>query len=122
MRLLADENIPRALIRLLRERGHDVVAAREGLRGESDGVLLGRAESEARVIITQDKDFGELAVRQNLPATCGVILFRLGGVSRDKSVARMLLVVESRTDWEGNLAIVTTTRIRIRPLTASDKR
>jgi predicted nuclease of predicted toxin-antitoxin system len=122
MRLLTDENIPRALIRLLRERGHNVADAREGLRGERDSVLLSLAESEARVIITQDKDFGELAVRQHLPATCGVILFRLGGASRDESVARMLSVVESRTDWEGNLAVVTASRVRIRSLTSRDQR
>ncbi len=116
MRILADENIPRTLVRLLREGGHDVLAVREDLRGESDRIILLRADAEKRLVVTQDKDFGELAVSRGLPVECGVILFRLGDLGRDETVARMLRVLESRTDWEGSLAVVTANRIRIRRL------
>ena len=64
----------------------------------------------------QDKDFGELAFRDRLPAQCGVILFRLSGDDPDAEIRRIIDVVESRTDWAGNFAAATDDVIRIRPL------
>lgn len=77
MRFLANENIPGPVVRQLRELGHDVVWAKEDLRGEPDHVLLSRAQNEQRVTVTCDTDFGELAFRSELPATCGVVLLRI---------------------------------------------
>jgi predicted nuclease of predicted toxin-antitoxin system len=118
MRILADENMPRSLVGLLRERGHDVLSVREDLQGQSDRAVLLRANAEERLIVTQDKDFGELAFSHGMSAKCGVVLFRLGDLDRDETVARMLRVIESRSDWEGSLAVVTVNRIRIRRLSS----
>src|SRR5690242_4444196 len=49
-----------------------------GLRAK-DRDVLARAHSEARLVVTFDKDFGELAVRHRLPAASGVVPFRLHG-------------------------------------------
>jgi len=57
MRLLADENFPKPIVDALRAEGHDVLWARTDLAGASDFALLDRAESEARIILTLDKDF-----------------------------------------------------------------
>ena len=116
MRFLADENVPRSVISALRERGHDVLAVREVLQGADDQTLLRRAQGDARIVLTFDKDFGELAFRARLPATCGVILFRLAGASLDEDLARTLAAVESRGDWTGFFAVVTDTLIRLRAL------
>ena len=51
-----------------------------------------------------------------LPAECGIVLFRLSGVSPATDNARALVALESRTDWPGHFAVVIDTRIRIRPL------
>ena len=67
-------------------------------------------------MLTQDKDFGELAFRFGLPAECGVILLRLSGPNPDADNQRALLAVESRTDWAGHFSVVTDVRIRMRPL------
>jgi predicted nuclease of predicted toxin-antitoxin system len=54
MRVLANENIPGPVVRTLRELGHDVLWAKENLRGEADHVVLSRAQTEQRVTVTCD--------------------------------------------------------------------
>jgi predicted nuclease of predicted toxin-antitoxin system len=73
MRLIANKNVSGTVIRTLRERGHDVLAVKESMRAASDEAVLARAQSEQRLVLTHDKDFGELAFRYGLPASCGVI-------------------------------------------------
>lgn len=116
MRLIANENISSTVVRILRERGHDVLAVKESMRGESDLAILARAQVETRLVVTQDKDFGELAFRYGLPAACGIILFRLSGANPEADNRRMVEVIESRPDWSGLFVVVTDIRIRIRPL------
>ena len=66
MRLLANENFPLRAVEALRLAGEDVVWVRTESPGISDHDVLARAVSEDRVLITFDKDFGELAVRHGL--------------------------------------------------------
>jgi len=121
MRLLADENMPGMVIRELRRQGHDVLSAKEAMRGQADRAVLERAEREGRVVITQDKDFGELAFRLGLPASCGIILFRLEGRSPEADHRRALAAIQSRDDWVGHFAVVTDRQIRIRNLPSGKK-
>jgi predicted nuclease of predicted toxin-antitoxin system len=100
----------------LRARGHDVLSVKESLRGMDDPGILARAQSENRIVITQDKDFGELAFRSRLPAQCGIILFRLSGDDPDMEIRRIIDVVEGRSDWTGNFAVATDDIVRMRPL------
>jgi predicted nuclease of predicted toxin-antitoxin system len=79
MQILAHENVTATVIRELRQRGHDVLSVKEPMRAESDHAILARAQAEKRLVVTHDKDFGELAFRFGLPASCGVVLFRLSG-------------------------------------------
>ena len=76
MRLLANENMAASVVKGLRAAGHDVLSAKESIAGANDDAVLKRAISETRVLLTFDKDFGELAFRSELPASCGVILVR----------------------------------------------
>jgi predicted nuclease of predicted toxin-antitoxin system len=118
MRIIANENVARTVIQELRQRGHDVVSVKESMRSAMDEVILDRAQSEQRLVLTHDKDFGELAYRCRLPAACGIILFRLSGADRDRDNRRVLEVLESRSDWSGHFSVVTHDRIRMRPLPA----
>jgi predicted nuclease of predicted toxin-antitoxin system len=88
MRLLANENVPGEAVRALREDGHDVAWVRTDAPGCSDGDVLARARSESRVVITFDKDFGELAFRARLPTSAGVILARLRAASWSRAAPR----------------------------------
>jgi predicted nuclease of predicted toxin-antitoxin system len=60
MRFLADENVPGPVVGALRGRGHDVVWIKELMPGAEDAVVLELAQSERRVVVTADTDFGEL--------------------------------------------------------------
>lgn len=119
MRIIANENIFGTVIRELRDRGHDVLSAKETMRGDDDRAVLAQAQAEKRVVITHDKDFGELAFLSHLPAECGIILFRLARQDRERDNRRILEAFESRTDWAGHFAVVEDDRIRIRPLPAA---
>ena len=116
MNLLVDENIPFDAVTGLRNKGHDVVWIREVARGSTDKEVLHRAEKEKRILITFDKDFGELAYHSNLPLSCGIILFRIPMRSSSFISKSIVTVLESRADWAGNFAVIEETRIRMRNL------
>jgi hypothetical protein len=77
MRLLANENIPGAAVSALQAAGRDVVWVRAEAPGTSDRDVPAWAVREHRILLTFDKDFGELAKGSGLPTTCGVVLFRI---------------------------------------------
>jgi predicted nuclease of predicted toxin-antitoxin system len=118
MRFLVNENVTKTVTQELRRLGHDVLSVKESMRSESDEAILARAQTEERIVVTHDKDFGELAFRSQLPASCGVILLRLTGSDPDADNQRILEAVESRTDWVGHFSVITDDRIRMRPLPA----
>ena len=116
MRLLVNENVSATVIATLRERGHDVLSVKESMRSETDDVILAKAQAERRLVVTHDKDFGELAFRFGLPAECGVVLLRLSGSDSDSDNHRTITALESRDNWVGHFSVVTDDRIRMRPL------
>ncbi len=116
MRILADENFPGDIIETLRIQGYDVLWIRTDAPGISDRAILAFAQIEQRVIVTFDKDFGELAFHLGLPATCGIILFRLPPFSPARLTEIVLGVLGSRNDWQGFFTVVEPERIRMRPL------
>ena len=77
MRILANENVSGEIVLGLRAQGHDIVWIRMEAPGIADSEVLAMAQTEKRIIVTFDKDFGELAFRWGLPATSGIILLRL---------------------------------------------
>ena len=81
MDFLADESCAWPVIRALREAGHDVIAIAEVAKGATDEQVLERAFKENRVLITEDRDFGELVYAQRRPST-GVILLRFDSRAR----------------------------------------
>lgn len=121
MKVLANENFPQAAVNALRSAGFDVLWARTDMPGAPDEVVIARAEVESRLLLTFDKDFGELAYRHGLSATCGVVLFRLAVPSPDEVARRTLSVLQSRADWSGHFAVVEESRVRLRPLPTSRK-
>ncbi len=118
MRLLADENIPGEAVDALRAAGHDVVWVRTDAPGSTDQDVLGRAQREDRIVLTFDKDFGELAWRARLPAASGVVLLRLLMPLSEEVSRKIARVIDSRSDWAGHFSVVEAERIRMRPLPA----
>jgi predicted nuclease of predicted toxin-antitoxin system len=116
MRFLANENFPLDAVEVLRLGGHDVGWVRTDAPGSPDAVVLARAQAETRVLLTFDKDFGDLAFHANLPAACGIVLFRLAAGSSAALAALVLAAIQTRSDWPGHFSVVEPGRIRMRPL------
>jgi predicted nuclease of predicted toxin-antitoxin system len=116
MRILANENFPKDAVDYLREIGHDIAWVRADAPGSSDREVLSRVQSEDRVLLTFDKDFGELAFRSGLPATCGIILLRFTATSPDHVAKTVAAALRDRTDWTGNFSVIEDLRIRMTPL------
>jgi predicted nuclease of predicted toxin-antitoxin system len=68
MRFLANENFPGDAVIALKAAGHDVVWVRTAAPGSKDNDILAWAQRDGRVLLTFDKDFGELAWHFGLPA------------------------------------------------------
>jgi predicted nuclease of predicted toxin-antitoxin system len=114
--LLADENVPGLAVATLRQHGHNVLWMHEEAPGTPDPEVLARAQRERRVVVTFDKDFGELAFRLGAAAASGVVLFRIHADSPE-SVSRVAVnALAERTDWAGTFAVVEDGRIRIRSI------
>ena len=116
MRLLANENIPGVVVTALASSGHDIVWVRTTAPGIADADVLAWAAREHRILLTFDKDFGELARNAALPVECGVILFRLPMPRADEAGAHFAALIASRSDWAGHLSVVEPGRVRMRPL------
>lgn len=116
MRILANENFPGEAVDALRYRGHDLVWIRTDAPGSKDRAILEWAEAEKRLLLTFDKDFGELAYRVRMPSSSGVILFRISTLSPAMVAQKVVAVLESRTDWIGHFSVIEDTRIRMRIL------
>lgn len=113
MRFLANENFPGDAVAALSTLGHDVAWVLADSPGISDPEVLARAQSDDRVLLTFDKDFGELAFRAGLPASCGVVLFRISSPSPAQMIRVTIAALESRTDWAGHFAVVEDDQIRL---------
>jgi hypothetical protein len=116
VRFLANENFPGDAVDALRSGGHDVAWVRTDSPGATDEEVLARAQREARVLVTFDKDFGELAWRALLPAESGIVLFRIPMPAPARVGETLAGILAARRDWEGNFAVIEPGRIRIRGL------
>lgn len=116
MKILADENFPAPIVAALRDSGVDVLSVRTDRPGATDESVLQRAQREQRIVATFDKDFGELAFRFGLPATCGILLFRLEMKSPGHLKQLVLESIGQTLDFSGNFTVIEETRIRVRAL------
>ena len=115
MRILADENFPGAAVAALEAAGHDIVWVRIAAPGATDADVLATAAAEGRVLLTFDKDFGELAALSVLPSSCGVILCRLPPPRSAPAGRRFALRIGARDDWAGHFSVLEPGRVRMRP-------
>jgi predicted nuclease of predicted toxin-antitoxin system len=116
VRWLADECVDSGLVSRLRDAGHDVVYMAEVARAASDAEVLRRAQTEARVLLTEDKDFGDLVFRrgQSVP---GVVLLRIDPAMQASKGFRLDAAINRFGDGLlGRYVIVEAARLRSRPL------
>ena len=114
MPFLADENFPASAVGALRRAGLAVEWALEIAPGASDDKILLRAVGTGAVILTFDKDFGELAWRMKPTSGFGVLLFRTPMPRAAEAGEALARVVQSRADWAGHFSVVEPGRLRMR--------
>jgi predicted nuclease of predicted toxin-antitoxin system len=116
MRFLADENVSRLVIERLRAGGFEVISVGETQSGAPDKIVLETADAEGCILITEDRDFGELVIRQR-HLLRGMILLELDHLSNAAEADAVAEVVSAHEDkLLGNLVVIEPGRIRVRPL------
>jgi predicted nuclease of predicted toxin-antitoxin system len=115
MRILANENVPGETVDALREGGHDISWVRAECPGISDRQVITKAIDEERILLTFDKDFGELVFRLGYPVL-GVILFRIATPSSSYVTQFVKVALENRSNWEGHFSVIDEKRIRMTPI------
>ena len=113
MRFLIDASVSGDVIQYLRDSGHDVSSIAEISPEAEDNYILAMAVAEQRILITNDKDFGELVFR-NRQAHLGVLLFRLKDESAPNQVRVLSSVLRTYASYiEEQFTVVGEDRLRI---------
>jgi len=120
MNLVADESVDRQIVERLRDEGHEILYIAEVEPSVSDSVVFDRANERFSLLLTGDKDFGEIVFRDNSLSSGGVVLLRLAGLSSEKKAE---IVSDAFRDHEEEFAnrfsVVAPGKIRIRPKEAA---
>ena len=104
MKIVADESVDWPMVERLRGDGHEVIAIVESCPGAPDERVLEPANASAAILLTADRDFGELVFRLG-QISAGVVLVRLAGLGRESKLARV-------SDLFENMPLSLVTRLR----------
>ena len=115
MNFLADESVDRQIVDALKEDDHAVLYVTEMDPGISDDdEVLDKAEKGSAILITADKDFGELVFRQQR-ITMGVVLVRMAGLLPSKKAEIASTMIKKHLDAIQNaFSVISPNTIRIR--------
>jgi predicted nuclease of predicted toxin-antitoxin system len=117
MRFLADENVPIGVVEELISLSHDVEWMVKLMPGASDREVLRHAATHGRILLTFDKDYGDLAHKSEIPSmTAGVVLIRTGMPKTRDACRDLALLIATRDDWAGHFSVIEPGRIRRRQL------
>jgi predicted nuclease of predicted toxin-antitoxin system len=119
LRILADENLAREIVASLRALGHDVRWVLTDAPGIRDEDVLSRATDEGRLLLTADKDFGEVKFRLGEEAPYGLLLLRVRG-STEFLATVVLDALNAREDWSNVFAVLEADRLRVVQLPAQE--
>ena len=111
MKFLFDACVSRGVSRGLQSKGHDTIWASDWPENPGDDEILERAHREGRILVTLDKDFGELAIVHGRPHS-GII--RLVNLSSRQQAEACLRVIQLHGDELRSGAIITVEPNRIR--------
>lgn len=114
MKVLLDSCLSGRTAGALREAGHDVVWAGDWPVDPGDVEILTRARAEGRILVTLDKDFGELAVVRGEPH-CGIVRLVDCSVARQAAVVGLVLDRHGEVLAAGGIVTAEPGRLRIRP-------
>ncbi len=96
MKLLANENFPLSSIKILKNAGHDIIGVGVDFQGVSDEEVIRLAQNENRIILTFDRDYGELIFKKGLRPDAGVIYLRWDDYKPDDPGKYLVEVFQSK--------------------------
>ena len=114
MKIVADESVDYGVILELRKNGYNVLAIEDSYKGSEDEMVLEISLKENSILMTEDKDFGELVFRLN-KAHIGIVLIRLLGVdleSKNKIIIKSLQ--ENFETMKNSFSVISENQTRIR--------
>jgi predicted nuclease of predicted toxin-antitoxin system len=111
---VADESVDRQIVDAVRDLGYDVLSVAESTPGMPDDRVLSRANDARSVLLTADKDFGELVFRQRR-LHAGVVLLRLAGLTPAIKARIVAAGIRAHaSELEAGFCVVTDRAVRIR--------
>lgn len=114
MKLIADENVDGHVIERLRAEGHDIIAIVKQYPSIPDHDVLVISNEERALLITEDKDFGELVFHKKR-SHFGILLVRLEGVPRPERIQLVCDTIQKRGPELANaFSVLTASSLRIR--------
>lgn len=113
MRLLVDESSGKRLAELLKKEGHDTLFVGDTIPSATDEEVIKKAKKEKRILVTDDKDFGELVFRLKRPVN-GVILLRT--VTKPDERLKILVSLIKTYDVKNKFIVVKEGVVRIREI------
>lgn len=120
MLLVADESVDFGIIQLLRKKGASVISIAEENVGINDEAVLKIAIKNQCLLITEDKDFGELTYRLNMKHK-GILLIRLGELMRKERIEYAVQMIQKHFEYlNNNFSVLDKRGIRIK--TSQNKR
>lgn len=114
--LLANENVPAPLVRLLRSAGLQVEAVAETMPSVSDRDVLQHAAATGQWILTFDRDYGELVFAHLTPPPPVILYLRQTPLSMQAYAERVVALTTAPAELLGHLVVVEEQRVRLRPL------
>jgi predicted nuclease of predicted toxin-antitoxin system len=114
VKIVADESVDKQIVDRLRVNGHDVVFIAELAPGIDDETVLGHSRQANAILLTADKDFGELVFRQHLLHS-GVLLIRLAGLNPNLKADLVATTFEQHGDeLSAGFAVLSRRALRLR--------
>jgi predicted nuclease of predicted toxin-antitoxin system len=119
MKFLADECLREEIVAALRAAGYEVATVASSAPGAPDQWVLGHAARSRAILLTADKDVGEIAIGRGMPPP-GIVLFRRPAAFPLRAAARLLRLIEEHGDELYQCyAVITPFRTRLRRLRPS---
>lgn len=116
MKFFADEGLDFMLVDSLRQNSHEVIYAAEEMKGANDKDILDKAVKENCILITKDKDFGEMVIRNKMHSS-GVILIRIEKLNlSDNCLFVVHLINKYALELTNSFTVIQEDKIRIRSL------
>jgi predicted nuclease of predicted toxin-antitoxin system len=114
LKIVAHERVDRHIVERLRIDGHDVLFIAELDPGIDDETVLDHSRRSNAVLVTADKDFGELVFRQHLVHS-GVLLIRLAGLQPDRKAELVSTTFKQHADeLSAGFAVLSRRALRLR--------